>query len=179
MMKNIFSLLALSATILAAPTDPKAGKCAFNLLHHRYCIPVPELTNSALRVWDWKTAVQFNSLTCPIGETVGYLVGQLMLDWKPNRTEFAQAEMSLRGETLSIGREDIPDVIGFRYDENGGCRWNSNSTAGAQGEGCGWCDRTAWVANSDKGGCNAFGRVSCVRRWGKAGEELKVDERVC
>jgi len=162
-MNNIFGLLILFTAVLAAPTDPKAGKCTFNLLHHRYCIPVPELSNATLWAWDWKTTVLFNSVTCPIGETVRYPIGQIMLDWKPNRTEFAQTEVSIRGKTLSIGREDTPDMIGFRYGENGGCRWNENTTAGAQGEGCGWCDRMAWIADSDKGVCNAFGRVSLVR----------------
>jgi hypothetical protein len=148
---------------MAVPTDPKAGKCAFSLLHHRFCIPVPELTNATQLAWDWKITVQFNALTCPIGETVTYPTVPVMLDWYPNRTEFEQFGMNIRGKSLSVGREDTPNMIGFRYGKNRGCRWNETTMVGAQGEGCGWCERTAWVTDFDKRSCNEFGKVSYLR----------------
>jgi hypothetical protein len=71
--------------------------------------------------------------------------------------------MNIRGKSLSVDREDTPNVIGFRYGKNGGCRWNETTMVGAQGERCGWCGRTAWVTDLDKRSCDEFGKVSYLR----------------
>lgn len=62
-----------------------------------------------------------------------YPTEQIKLDQSANKTDFAQWAMTIRGKTLSIGKEDMPDVIGLRYGENKWCRWNENTMAGVQG----------------------------------------------